>query len=95
MALSSKLSNLQKLLFEHKQTFFNLNDFLDFASDFLEFLSDNKQAVIVSQNENNYNFFQFNKSANFAVTRPFNHDLILDFDDFDKKRIQFENDINI
>lgn len=95
MASSSKLSNLQKLLFEHKQTFFNLNDFLDFASDFLEFLSDNKQAVIVSQNENNYNFFQFNKSANFAVTRPFNHDLILDFDDFDKKRIQFENDINI
>ena len=49
MASSSKLSNLQKLLFDHKQTFFNLDDFLDFASDFLEFLSDNKQAVIVSQ----------------------------------------------
>lgn len=67
MASSSKLSNLQKLLFEHKQTFFNLNDFLDFASDFLEFLSDNKQAVIVSQNENNYNFFQFNKSPNCQI----------------------------
>lgn len=90
-----KISKLQQLLFDHKQTFLSLSDFLNFADEFLGFLQDNKQAVIVSQNEHQYNFFQFNEEANFSVTRPFNSDLILDFDTFEKKRVQFEKNIKI
>ena len=95
MNSSSKIKELQQMLFDHKQTFLSLKDFFEFASKFLEFLHDNKQAVIVSQNEHNYNFFQFNENAKFVVTRPFNHDLILDFNDFEKKRIEFDKDMQL
>lgn len=95
MNSSLKIEELQQKLFDHKQNFLSLDDFFNFASKFLEFLQDNKQAIIVSQNEHNYNFFQFNESADFAVTRPFNHDLILNFDEFEKDRIEFYKDIRI
>lgn len=95
MNTSSKLKDLQQSLFDHKTNFLSLDNFLNFASEFLEFLQDNKQAVIVSQNENNYNFFQFNEVANYSITRPFNNDLILDFDDFEQKRVIFLKDIEL
>lgn len=91
--MSQKLKELQDKILKHE--FSSLTQMLDFSSTFMEFLYDNKQAVIVSQNEHNYNFFQFNENANFAVTRPFNNDLILTFKDFQNKRTTFNSYISI
>lgn len=86
--MTKKLKELQDTVLNHD--FDDLGQILDFSSTFMEYLSDNKQAVIVAQNEHNYNFFQFNKNANYTITRPFNSELILQFNDFQKKRVIFE-----
>ncbi|KRN01076.1 hypothetical protein FD13_GL001440 [Levilactobacillus senmaizukei DSM 21775 = NBRC 103853] len=91
--MTKKLKELQDTVLKHD--FNNLAQILDFSSTFMEYLSDNKQAVIVAQNEHNYNFFQFNKNANFTITRPFNSELILNFNEFQKKRVIFDNYISL
>ena len=76
-----KLGELQEIVIKHE----NFNSFADcakFAGEFLKYVRDNKQAVIVSQNEHNYHFFQFNEEAHYTISRPFNDDLIIEYDDF-------------
>lgn len=46
-----------------KDYFRDIDRYCDFAKSYLEFIKDNLQAVIVSRNENNYQFFQY-KSEN-------------------------------
>jgi hypothetical protein len=66
----------------NKENFKSLQDFIDFACYFLDYIEKNKQAIIVSQNEHIYNFFQYNKEADYRVTRPFNSNLLYSYSDF-------------
>lgn len=78
--------NLQQLL-EHaknKNNFTSVDDYAIFCRSYLEFISSGcLQAIIVSQNENNYHFFQYKKDGAFTVTRPINSKLMLSTEEFD------------
>ncbi len=68
---------LNKLL-EHvlnKENFLAVEDYLVFPKYYLEFIKNNLQAVIVSKNENHYQFFQYKKEGTFNITRPINSNL--------------------
>lgn len=45
--------------------------------------------MIVSQNEQNYRFFQYKKDGAFNVTRPINANLMLSFEEFEQKQRLF------
>lgn len=62
----------------NKNNFTRLQDYLDFAREYLDFIGDNGlQAEIVCQNEQNYCFWQFGRDGNYNVSRPINTDLML------------------
>ena len=66
-----------------KRNFISIDDYANFCRNYLEFIFDGLQAVIVSRNENNYNFFQYKEDGRFAVTRPINRALMLSAHEFD------------
>lgn len=72
-----------------KEKFKSVKSYSDYCLHYLEFVKTNLQAVIVSQNENNYRFFQYGKEGTFNVTRPINSDLMLSLEDMDKDRERF------
>ena len=74
-----------------KDRFLSLSDYADFCLRYLEFIRSNLQAVIVSQNENNYRFFQYKNDGTYNVTRPINSELMLDYETFDNSRNEFKN----
>ena len=59
-----------------KSNFTDLKAYIAFCNEYLHFIEDNLQAVIVSQNENYYQFYQYNKSGGFQITRPINSNLM-------------------
>lgn len=67
-----------------KNNFTDLQGFIDFCQSFLDFVATegNLQAVIVSQNENHYRFWQYSKQGNFQVTRPINSQLMYQAGEF-------------
>jgi len=75
----------------NKDKFLSLSDYTDFCLKYLEFVKTNLQAVIVSQNENHYRFFQYKNDGTFNVTRPINSNLMLAYEDFDASRSKFKN----
>ena len=72
-----------------KTKFKTLSNFCDFAERYLEYASSKLQAVIISQNENHYQFFQYKKDGGYQITRPINSRLMCTIADFSalKKRI--------
>lgn len=61
-----------------KKNFESLSDYIDFCERYVAFLaSDGLQAVIVSQNEQQYRFFQYKKDGHYNITRPINSDLFM------------------
>lgn len=62
----------------HKQNFITLTDYVTFCLRYLDFAAHGLQAVIVSQNEPNYRFFQYKADGYYNITRPLNSDLMLD-----------------
>ena len=65
-----------------KTKFRNISDYLNFAKNFLEYTASKLQAVIISQNENHYRFFQYGKDGGYQITRPINSSLMYDFEEF-------------
>ena len=65
-----------------KGRFLKPTDYINFAKEYLEFISGNLQAVIVSKNENHYRFFQYKEEASFNITRPINSLLMYNLSDF-------------
>ena len=61
-----------------KTNFTTVADYVDFCLRFLEFAADGLQAVIVSQNEPHYCFYQYKKNGHFNVTRPINSRMMYD-----------------
>ena len=72
-----------------KRNFANLKAYVQFCDEYLNYASDNLQAVIVSQNENHYQFFQYKKEGNFQVTRPINTNLMRNAKDFPETSKEF------
>ena len=70
----------------NKTNFTSIKNYSDFCMEYLEFIKNNLQAVIVSRNENNYCFFQYKEDGTYNVTRPINTNLMLSLEDFDKHR---------
>ncbi len=76
-----KITDVTKTAID-KTKFKTLDDFLDFAEQYLEYVANNLQAVIVSQNENHYQFYQYGKDGGFQITRPINSRLMYNIGDF-------------
>lgn len=57
----------------------------------LEYTEKNLQAIIISQNENHYRFFQYAKEGHFQISRPLNSNLMYGIDDFQKVKRTFVN----
>jgi len=51
--------NLNQLVACNKELFLKPSNYIHFALNYLEFINSNLQAVIVSRNENHYQFFQY------------------------------------
>lgn len=65
-----------------KDNFRRPKDYATFCSNYLEFIHENLQAVIVSKNETHYRFFQYKEDGHYNVTRPINSRLFLSTDEF-------------
>lgn len=73
-----------------KSRFQTLSDYSAFCEEYLSFIFDGLQAVIVSQNENHYRFFQYRKEGNFNVSRPINSNLMISINDFCDAKKNFD-----
>lgn len=69
---------------EDKTRFQNIDDYSMFCEAYLNFIFDGLQAVIVSQNENHYRFFQYREDGNFNISRPINSKLMIPIEEFEK-----------
>lgn len=67
-----------------KNKFSDLRAYISFCHEYLSYVRDGLQAIIVSQNENHYCFYQYKKDGLFQITRPINSNLMFDVDGFDK-----------
>jgi hypothetical protein len=83
-----KLTDLVSIA-SNKENFTSIQNYLDFAASFLEFLPYGVQATIVSQNENNYRFFQYQKDGHFNISRPINADLMYGVEEVDRVTDRF------
>jgi len=74
-----------------KTNFTTLQDYIQFAREYLAFAfgADTLQAVIVSQNENKYRFFQYKQDGHYNVSRPINSALFLDAARFEQLYSEF------
>lgn len=73
----------------NKKKFQTISDYSDFCLNYLEFIKTNLQAVIVSKNENYYQFFQYKKDGTYNITRPINTKLMLSLESFASNRKRF------
>ena len=73
-----------------KSKFRTINEFSSFCAEFLDFIFDKLQAVIVSQNETNYRFYQYRDDGNYNVTRPINSNLMLSRENFTYAEKEFQ-----
>lgn len=70
--------NLNRLVetASNKNNFISITDYIEFCRRFLAFIARGLQAVIVSQNESHYCFFQYKDDGHFNITRPINSRLM-------------------
>jgi|GEM_PF-108683 len=70
--------NLKQLteIAKNKSNFNSLSGYIEFCLRYLDFLDGGLQAVIVSQNAQNYRFFQYREEGHFNITRPINSTLM-------------------
>ena len=76
-----KITQLTKIATD-KSKFKTLPDFLDFAEMYLGYVATKLQAVIISQNENHYQFYQYGSDGGYQITRPINSKLMYSVTDF-------------
>jgi hypothetical protein len=72
-----------------KTRFLSVLDYIEFCSRYLEFIETGLQGRIVSQNENHYQFFQYQKDGSFNITRPLNSLLLHEAETFEDATKQF------
>lgn len=83
--------NLKQLVnkSKDKRNFNDLKGYIAFCNEYLTYIAENLQAIIVSQNENHYRFYQYKKEGNFQITRPINSKLMYDAKAFAKTSKEF------
>lgn len=72
-----------------KSKFSDLKAYIKFCDEYLNYVADNLQAIIVSQNENHYCFYQYKKEGDFQITRPINSNLMYDAKEFSNASKEF------
>lgn len=72
-----------------KTRFTSVSDYADFCEEYLGFIYNGLQAVIVSQNENHYRFFQYKEDGNFNISRPINSNLMIGVEGFAETKRNF------
>lgn len=72
-----------------KTRFQSIQDYSAFCEEYLSFITDGLQAIIVSQNENHYHFFQYREEGNYNVSRPINSKLMISIQNFSKAKESF------
>lgn len=72
-----------------KNRFQTIEDYSAFCEEYLSFIFDGLQAVIVSQNENHYRFFQYRAEGNYNVSRPINSELMISAANFEEAKKNF------
>jgi hypothetical protein len=72
-----------------KSNFHDLKGYIQFCNEFLDYIYDNLQATIISQNENHYCFYQYRKEGAFQITRPINSNLMYNAATFTKASKEF------
>lgn len=72
-----------------KERFHTVEDYIDFCSQYLEYIDTGLQARIISQNESHYQFFQYKKDGSFNITRPLNSKLMYGAEEFGQAAQQF------
>ena len=72
-----------------KKKFVDLNDYLEFCRIYLDYAAEHLQAVIVSQNENHYCFYQYDSTGDFQITRPINLKIMYDANGFSEAGKEF------
>lgn len=78
----------------NKDNFKDLQGYVTFCSNYLDYISHHLQAVIVSQNETYYRFYQYDKSGNFQITRPINSTLMFNSESFKHVKKDFLRILN-
>lgn len=73
----------------NKDNFTNLKGYVKFCRIYLDYISQNLQATIVSQNENYYNFYQYGADGDYQITRPINSNLMYDAVSFSERGKEF------
>jgi hypothetical protein len=83
--------NLKQLVnkAKDKSNFVDLKAYIAFCGEYLNYISNNLQATIVSQNENHYCFYQYKKEGHFQITRPINSNLMYDAKSFANASTEF------
>lgn len=66
-----------------KDRFLKIEDYIDFAKYYLDFVKTGLQAEIIAKNENNYSFFQYRRDGEYNITRPINCDLFQRLEEYD------------
>jgi len=74
---------------KNKNNFVDLKAYIEFCAEYLNYVNENLQAIIVSQNENHYHFFQYKKEGDFQITRPINSNLMYKAKEFSKASEEF------
>lgn len=73
----------------NKQNFLTVSNFIIFCKTYLEFIATGLQAVIVSQNEKQYRFYQYQEDGFFNISRPINSNLMYGIEDIEKIESDF------
>jgi hypothetical protein len=73
----------------NKNNFLTLENYIEFCQEYLDFAASGLQAVIVSQNEQNYCFFQYLQDGHFNITRPINSHLMYSAENSDMVKEHF------
>jgi len=74
---------------QDKIRFTTVAEYIDFCERYLDFAENGLQAVIVSQNENHYRFYQYTAEGSFNITRPINANLMYGAEDSTKVTTDF------
>ena len=85
-----KLERLVRIAAD-KTNFEGLDGYYNFCSEYLNFVQDGLQAVIVSRNETYYRFYQYKEDGNFNITRSINSNIMVAAEDFDETLRMFEH----